>query len=504
MRVLARAKRGDLSDPRHEGASYADKKEETEQAIGVSYQIASVGPIDSVAETFDILFQLTVLYEIAEHDLDEYETVRRERNNADGLQGLVDQQKVQKKPPIFEVLNAQRTEVLATRIKSVTPMHGDTDEGGWREFVQLFYELRCNCYEALEYVDFPFTRQLFHVTLGLKTPQPFQMLRPFNEVLPSWRSSSRESALVEPTVLSNQPRPNVYKHSTDVVGCWKLKSHCADFLPSKLIPRAASGERYPIMKIVLYMEQVDHAHVCVCMCACAWSRLSSSWASPPARALSLGLISASPPSSSNTPLTYTHSRLLSRICLTTLHSGTARTRTHAYLLLASRQEPRYFVANSFALIFSITLLSMLVGGLGGSSEFTISTMAVLLLIMAAYKQVTQHTPSPLTGLQSHLSSITIFPSPSVLHPSPIVVTNHLSPITLTSHQPPLTSHLSPIALTLTLRPSPITSLSPLTRSHQASSLATEQGMTAWVPMQGRLNRGDKYFFIGFVVTIVSM
>ena len=137
-------------------------------------------------------------------------------------------------------------------------------------------------------------------------------MRPFNEVLPEWRHNPKATGRApRGQVLQNATRPNLYKHSTDVLGCWQLRTHSADFIPPRLIPRMASGDRFSVLYVVLYMEQV----------------------------------------------------------------------------------PDYYVANSFAIIFGISLLGMSMGVVRGSSEWTIEVLVVLMLVRLLRRSA-PHLPCP--------------------------------------------------------------------------------------------------------------
>ena len=124
---------------------------------------------------------------------------------------------------------------------------------------QLFYEIRVVCYEALEYLDFPFSRQMFQIRLGLKVPRKFQILRPYNEVLPNWEVASDEEGV---RIKATRLRTNLFKHTTTFIGCWRMVSHSIDIVPEKLTPRMPSGQKYPIVTIALYMEQAPDYFVC--------------------------------------------------------------------------------------------------------------------------------------------------------------------------------------------------------------------------------------------------
>jgi hypothetical protein len=148
-----RKHRGDLDRPHHEGAAFADEDEDRDedvQTIGLAYQVASVGPIDAVMETFVVLFQLTMLYAIDDEDRNAYEAVQRGVNDAASMQAMFDERKVKRPPPIFELKNARSTEVLHARISSVQRMRGRHEDDEWTWHAQLFFEIRADCYEALE------------------------------------------------------------------------------------------------------------------------------------------------------------------------------------------------------------------------------------------------------------------------------------------------------------------------------------------------------------------
>ena len=231
------------------GAAYAneiDKENEQANRIGIAYQISAVGPVDTVMETFEVQVQLTILFAIEDSDHIEYEKQRKDGQDSKALQKLHDNPNVQSKPPIYELLNARHITVIHARITGIVRMF---DGQEWRWYVQLFHEVRAVCYESLEYDDFPFSRQLFQIRIGLKAPSHKQVLRPFNEVQPRWSCRGGN-------VTWNKLRPNLFKHSSFTVGSWELKNHSIDFLPNALLPEMPSGDRFSVCTIAMFMQQV--------------------------------------------------------------------------------------------------------------------------------------------------------------------------------------------------------------------------------------------------------
>ena len=244
---------GDGLGERQVGAAFVDEEDVLNpdaQHIGVAYQISSFGPIDPCTETFDCQLQLTMLFQIANEDHEAYE-VAMLNSGTEYLQEMFDKRTVRRPPPVFEILNAQAFEVLGARVTFVRRMYV-AESGTWEWFAQLFFEFKAHCYEALEYHDFPFSRQMFQVKLGLKTPQTMQALRPFNDVLPRWQLMTSNGAR---EAVRCKLRPNLFKHTTELIGCWRLKSHSIDFVPLRLTPRMASGQTFSVCSIALFMQQ---------------------------------------------------------------------------------------------------------------------------------------------------------------------------------------------------------------------------------------------------------
>ena len=77
--------RGDF-DEAHPGAAYWDVGDALQfpaaQHVGVAYQIASFGPIDTASESFNILLEVTTLHAIEEVDVPAYKEAQGSTMNA--------------------------------------------------------------------------------------------------------------------------------------------------------------------------------------------------------------------------------------------------------------------------------------------------------------------------------------------------------------------------------------------------------------------------------------
>lgn len=108
--------------------------------------------------------------------------------------------------------------------------------------------------EALEYQNFPFSRQAFQVRVGLKFPIQAMLPVPYNCVLPPFVLEKGPDG--QPQVGQTLLRRNLYKHTSDTIGCWKLASHCLMFTPKRFLPRMPSYHKYAYVTVALYMDQM--------------------------------------------------------------------------------------------------------------------------------------------------------------------------------------------------------------------------------------------------------
>ena len=254
------SERGQHATHDHFGAAYCDAADmqtyPNATRIGVGYMISAFGPVEPTTETFLLSLELSLLYKVQVEDVPVLMEHAKKRAS---LQEIADAGDVRTPPPIFELTNAHSCENYSSRIVSVTLMHQPDKareaNGGWHWYAKVYISVRATCYEALEYQNFPFSRQAFQVKLTMKLPISTQLPVPYNCAQPPFvhqKALDGDGYEVAPNIL----RRNLYKHSSPQVGCWRLASHCIMFNPSRNLPRMPSSHRYASMVIALCAASV--------------------------------------------------------------------------------------------------------------------------------------------------------------------------------------------------------------------------------------------------------
>jgi len=269
------------------GANYFDDPAAigpTVQRVGITYQVASFGPIDVVSEVFDVKLEIKYIYKVCEEDAGLYKIAKErsaDNKHDDGLfQGLFDngvkQDKdsdeftmLKTKPPILEFRNATALTIVREQVTSVQLMR--SIEGEVAHYVSLTGVYSASCYENIELDHFPFSRQGLQVRLVAKMDTNKMLIMPWSAVAPP-------HVVVDPPdgtapkgirqvgnswVKDNFEwlRANTYKHFAYEIGNWKVVNHHIAFVPIDLTPPMPSGNKFTRTLITVQVEQMPRFYL---------------------------------------------------------------------------------------------------------------------------------------------------------------------------------------------------------------------------------------------------
>lgn len=217
--------------------------------IALSYQIASVNSLDSVAETFAVVMDFNLQFEINDSDVDHYNEYKDQGNVT--FQTMTDDKSIKAKPPIIEIRNSvEKPEYSSERVTGLQQCWNHRKKR-WAWYVTLYTQLRVTCFEEFEMERFPFTRNSLQVHMQCKLPMAAVLLVPANarSAVPHycWNPATQK---VSPTYA----RGNTFK--TDrTTGSWAVINHHVAFVPWRDSYPMPSGAYFSACLVTIQIEQ---------------------------------------------------------------------------------------------------------------------------------------------------------------------------------------------------------------------------------------------------------